>query len=83
MTSEEYFGELKLLFNTKGWEILTKEFSENANVLNNVQSIQDSDTLNFRKGQLAVIGYFLNLPQTVQQLEEQENEVVHSVESTE
>ena len=73
-SDEEYFGEMKLLFQTKGWEILLADLQSNAHIINDIQATSDSDDLYYRKGQLAVLGYLINLEETVQKTEaENEN----------
>ena len=71
LTDEEYYGALKMMFRTDGWEILLAEMSDNATGINSVESTQDADDLLFRKGQLAVIGNIINLERTILMAEEE------------
>ena len=68
-TDEEYFGELKLLFQSKGWEMLVDDFERNFAVIDDVKVIKDVDDLKYRQGQLAVLGYLINLEDQVRREE--------------
>lgn len=70
-TDEEYFAEMKLMFQSTGWAILMSELSANATIINDIQATSDSDNLNFRKGQLSVLGYLINLEETTRKTEEE------------
>jgi hypothetical protein len=74
LSQEEYFGELKLMFQTKGWRILCQELFDNSEVLNNVQDVKDQRDLDFKRGQLATIGYILNFESTIHRAEEEEQD---------
>lgn len=71
LTDEEYFGALKMMFRTDGWEILLAEMADNATNINSVESTKDYDDLMYRKGQLAVIGNVINLERTILMAEEE------------
>ena len=71
-TDEEYFGEMKLMFQSKGWPMLVQELKDNAQVINNVQATKDADDLEFRKGQLAVLGFLINLEENVHRAESEQ-----------
>ena len=71
LTDEEYFGALKMMFRTDGWEIFLAEMQDNATNINSVESTQDGDDLLYRKGQLAVIGNIINLERTILMAEEE------------
>lgn len=76
VTNEEYYAELKLMFLSKGWEFMREELINNAQVINNVQSVQDQRDLDYKRGQLAAIGVILNFPEAIEraELEEQQSE---------
>lgn len=60
ITDEEYFAELKTMFNTTGWDIFIAELTEQSTSINSVEDTETVNDLFFRKGQLAVIGNILN-----------------------
>ena len=70
LTDEEYFGALKMMFRTDGWEILLAEIGDNATNINSVEACKDFDDLLYRKGQLAIIGNLINLERTILMAEE-------------
>ena len=74
ITDEVYFGELKTMFNTPGWEIFMQECADNATSINSVESTQGSDDLFYRKGQLAVLGNILNTELSINQSEQEAQE---------
>lgn len=69
INDEEYFSELKMMFQSKGWHFLTNELAQNAEVINNLQVVKDERDLDFRRGQLAVIGFLLNLESSISHVE--------------
>lgn len=73
ITNEEYFGELKLMFQSKGWKYLMMDLQQNAQVVNNLQVTKDERDLDFRRGQLAVLGYLINLEYSLGQTEQEAN----------
>ena len=74
LTDEDYFGHMKLMFKSAGWEILMRELRDNAFSINNVQDIKDERDLDFRRGQLASIGQLLNFEETIRRAEEDAND---------
>ena len=50
------------------------DFSQNAGQINSVEATKDADELQFRKGQLNVIGYLLNMESIMNTNYEQANE---------
>ena len=58
---EEYYSNYFELFRTEGWKQLIEELQSNAVSINSVEATKDSDDLYFRKGQIAVLAYILNL----------------------
>jgi hypothetical protein len=69
LTDEQYFGEMKLMFNTTGWKTYMIELREQADLINDVQLTTSNDNLNYRKGQLATIASLLNFEDTIQRAE--------------
>lgn len=72
---EEYYGSLKELFNVAGWKTLCTDLGNSFKVINDVQTVKDSDDLFFRKGQLAMMANIINLPEQVKNLEEHNAEI--------
>jgi len=66
---EEYFGNLKLMFQSPGWKLLMIDLQNNAAAINSVENTTDINDLFFRKGQLAVIANLLNLEDVIQRAE--------------
>lgn len=73
ISDEEYFAELKLMFQTKGWALLVQDLMENVSLLNNVQDVTDEKDLYVRQGKLATIGLLCNFPETIRRAEEEQN----------
>ena len=80
MTEKEleiYFRQMKELFRTEGWQTLIKDLAEQIPAINSIENTKDSADLNFRKGQLNILGSLLNLEDTTQRgLEESERDFV-------
>jgi hypothetical protein len=68
-SDEEYYGEMKLMFQSKGWEMLVQELGNNAQVINNIQATKDERDLDFRRGQLAVLSFLINLEDSIRRAE--------------
>ena len=71
---EEYYGEMKLMFRSKGWDFLLDELRENARVINNLQSVKDDKDLYFKQGQMATIATLLTFEETLKMAETEERE---------
>ncbi len=74
ITDEEYFGEMKLMFQSKGWKMLVQDLLENAKSLNDVQTTKDSEELFTRKGQLGILAQLINLEETLARAEKDAEE---------
>ena len=70
LTDEEYFGELKVMFQTRGWRIFTAELFDNAEFINDLQDVKCTNDLHYRKGKLDSIGTILNFEDTIKRAEE-------------
>jgi hypothetical protein len=68
-TDEEYFGEMKIMFQSKGWEMLIQELVNNASVIDSIQATKDERDLDFRRGQLAVLSFLINLEEQIKRAE--------------
>lgn len=68
---ELYYRNMKDMFGSDGWKQLLEDLNSNAVLINSVELTKDSDDLNFRKGQLAVIAGLLNLEAQLEAAEEE------------
>lgn len=71
---EQYEEALEDMFQQEGWEYLKAELYANSVLLNDVQEIVDQRDLDFRKGQLSIIGFILNLEDTRTLVKEESDE---------
>lgn len=71
--TEVYYNNYFELFRTKGWKQLVEELVNNSLVINNISSTKDDLDLNFRKGQLNILGSLVNLETTIQNAFEEAN----------
>ena len=68
---EKYYDDLQGMFMTDGWKELMKELSANALQINSVEATKDNEDLHFRKGQLNILSFILNLESTVDHLQKE------------
>jgi len=68
-SDENYYNDLQDMFMTAGWKELMKELSANALQINSVEATKDNDDMFFRKGQLNILSFMLNLESTVDRLQ--------------
>ena len=61
---EVYFRDMNSLFKNKGWITFVSDLRANVDNINSVENTKDETDLNFRKGQLNIIGAILNLEDT-------------------
>jgi len=73
--TEQYYDNLADMFLTRGWKDLVEELTTNATHINCVEYTKDENDLNFRKGQLNILAYILNLESTVDRLREGSSDV--------
>ena len=74
ITNEDYFDALNEMFNSLGWAVMLAELKDNAELINDVQSIEDEKDLRFRQGQLATIGLLMNFQSTIERSEAESEE---------
>jgi hypothetical protein len=72
--TEKYYNSLQDVFVMEGWKELMKELSANALHINTVEATRDRDDLNFRKGQLNILAFILNLESTVDHLQKEDSD---------
>lgn len=68
-SDEQYYNDLQDMFMTAGWKELMKELSANALQINSVEATKDNEDMFFRKGQLNILSFMLNLESTVDRLQ--------------
>lgn len=66
--TEKHYEALVDMFSTEGWKMFTDELKNNAVQINSVEATKDKNDLYFRKGQLNVISFMLNMESTVEHL---------------
>jgi len=71
--TEKYYDDLQGMFMTDGWKELMKELSANALQINSVEATKDNEDLHFRKGQLNILSFILNLESTVDHLQKEDS----------
>ena len=71
--TEKYYDDLQGMFMTDGWKELMKELSANALQINSVEATKDNEDLYFRKGQLNILSFILNLESTVDYLQKEDS----------
>lgn len=64
--TQEYYDKYFTLFGSDGWKQLVDELSNNAAQINSVEATKDTNDLYFRKGQLNVLAYILNMQSIVE-----------------
>jgi len=69
--TEQYYNDLQDMFMTEGWKELMKELSANALQINSVEATKDNDDMFFRKGQLNIISFLVNLESTIDHLQKE------------
>ena len=74
MTDEAYFGHMKMMFRTEGWQILLQELEQQAEIIGDIQDIKTIDVLHFNKGQLNAIGKLLNFEDILKRAEDESEE---------
>ena len=74
ITNEDYFDALNEMFHSLGWAVMLAELKDNADLINDVQSIEDEKDLRFRQGQLATIGLLMNFQSTIERSEAESEE---------
>lgn len=72
--TEQYWEDMRDMMLTPGWKHLKEELQANADVINSVFHTKDEADLKYRQGQLNIIGTIVNLEQTVENAEAQDND---------
>ena len=69
--TEEYYDNYFSLFRQKGWKQLLNDFGSSAQQINSLEATKDDNDLYFRKGQLNILAYLLNLEDVISNNHEQ------------
>ena len=64
MTDKEILEKRIDLFSSEAWTIFTKELTDMAQSLENIQTIEDEKTLFLRRGQVDILNMIINLEET-------------------
>jgi len=67
---EKYFSTYKEFFLTAGWKVLEGELLDTAKTIDSVQDCSDSSDLFYRKGQLNILTFLLNLEESLLKAED-------------
>ena len=74
LSDEDYFGHMKMMFRTEGWEILLSELKNQSEMIGDIQDISTVEALHYAKGQLNTIGGILNFEDVIRRSEESQEE---------
>ena len=62
---DQIFDDMLDTFSTDGWKLIIDDFRQLAEQAVNVQTIEDGNALQYRKGQLDILDRLLNYENTV------------------
>lgn len=65
MTDQEYKEAMEEMFSTPGWKALVVDLTANYHNINSVDATKDVNDLFFRKGQLNILAFLVNLESTI------------------
>ena len=68
---QEYYEESFSTMSTKGWKYLIEDLKELETNLDNVRTVKDEQSLNYRLGQLDILDLILNRKKTCEEIFEQ------------
>lgn len=71
---QTYYEERFSMMATKGWIDLLEDIDNMIEPLNNISTIEDEKSLQFRKGELSILTWLKNLKQVSEQAYEDLNE---------
>ena len=63
--TQKYYDSYFSLFLTDGWKQLVQDFGNNALQINSIEAAKDANDMFFRKGQLNILAYLLNLESVI------------------
>lgn len=68
---EHYYTETFSMMSTEGWKYLIEDLKELETNLDNVRTVKDEQSLNYRLGQLDILDLILNRKKTCEEIFEQ------------
>ena len=74
---QRYYEETFSMMSTEGWKYLIEDLKELETNLDNVRTVKDEQSLNYRLGQLDILDLILNRKKTCEEIYEQLQQEVH------
>ena len=71
---DKYYSERFSMMATEGWKELLEDIDNMIEPLNNISTIEDERSLQFRKGELSILTWLKNLKQVSERAYEDLNE---------
>jgi hypothetical protein len=71
---QKYYDERFSMMSTEGWKQLIEDIDNMIEPLNNIATISDEKSLQFRKGELSILTWLKNLKQVSERAYEDLNE---------
>lgn len=71
---EKYYSDRFTMMATEGWKDLLEDIDNMIEPLNNISTIDDEKSLQFRKGELSILTWLKNLKQVSERAYEDLNE---------
>ena len=71
---QKYYEERFSMMSTEGWKELLEDIDNMIEPLNNISTIEDERSLQFRKGELSILTWLKNLKQVSERAYEDLNE---------
>ena len=68
---QSYYEETFDMMSTEGWKYLIEDLTELETNLDNVRTVKDEQSLNYRLGQLDILDLILNRKKTCEEIFEQ------------
>ena len=68
---QHYYEETFSMMSTEGWKYLIEDLKELETNLDNVRTVKDEQSLNYRLGQLDILDLILNRKKTCEEVYEQ------------
>lgn len=68
---QRYYEETFSMMSTEGWKYLIEDLKELEANLDNVRTVKDEQSLNYRLGQLDILDLILNRKKTCEEIYEQ------------
>jgi len=76
---EQYYDDMREMFNSKGWQCLVDDLKDNLSTVDSLANVKDAEDLWFRKGQTQILSFLINLEDNIKTAQEQaEVEISHA-----